>query len=154
MLGTAQGRKEQTDTPAEQNRGLLSSAVILLGLPCWLSGAESACSAGRPQLHPWSEGPLEKGRAAHSSAGRPQLHPWSEGPLEKGRAAHSGALAWETPWTEEPGGYSPWGRRASDTTERLAHAARFCRSVLCFFSFSPPLLTAFLSVLWICPTDF
>ena len=27
-----------------------------------------------------------------------------EDPLEKGRATHSNILAWEIPWTEEPGG--------------------------------------------------
>ena len=27
-----------------------------------------------------------------------------EDPLEKEMAAHSSILAWETPWTEEPGG--------------------------------------------------
>ena len=27
-----------------------------------------------------------------------------EEPLEKGMAAHSSILAWEIPWTEEPGG--------------------------------------------------
>ena len=37
-------------------------------------------------------------------------------------ATHSGILAWRTPWTEEPGGYSPWGCKESDTTEvDLAH---------------------------------
>ena len=59
-------------------------------------------------------------------------------------APHSSTLAWKTPWTEEPSipwrskwqstpallpgkshgrksliGYSPWGRKESDTTERL-----------------------------------
>ena len=29
--------------------------------------------------------------------------------LEKEMATHSSILAWEIPWTEEPGGYSPWG---------------------------------------------
>ena len=24
---------------------------------------------------------------------------------------HSSVLAWEIPWTEEPGGYNPWGRK-------------------------------------------
>ena len=36
---------------------------------------------------------------------------WSlgrEDPLEKEMAAHSSVLVWEVPWTEEPGGYSPW----------------------------------------------
>ena len=32
-----------------------------------------------------------------------------EDPLEKGMAPHSSILAWEIPWTEEPGRlYSPW----------------------------------------------
>ena len=43
-----------------------------------------------------------------------------EDPLEEGPATHSSLLAWRTPWTEEPGGYSPWGRAESDTTERLS----------------------------------
>ena len=31
---------------------------------------------------------------------------------------HSSILAWEIPWTEEPGGlYSPWDHKESDTTE-------------------------------------
>ena len=35
-------------------------------------------------------------------------------------ATHSSILAWRILWTEEPGaGYSPWGRKESDTTERL-----------------------------------
>ena len=32
-----------------------------------------------------------------------------EDPLEEGMATYSGVLAWRIPWTEEPGGYSPWG---------------------------------------------
>ena len=35
-------------------------------------------------------------------------------------ATHSSILAWEIPRTEEPGGYSPWGCRESDTTELLS----------------------------------
>ena len=42
-----------------------------------------------------------------------------EDPLEKEMATHSSVLAWEIPWTEEPGGCSPWGLWESDTTERL-----------------------------------
>ena len=41
-----------------------------------------------------------------------------EDPLEKEMATHSSILAWRIPWTEEPG-YSSWGRKESDTTERL-----------------------------------
>ena len=42
-----------------------------------------------------------------------------EDPLEKGMATHSSILAWEIPWTEESVGYSPQGRKESDTTEQL-----------------------------------
>ena len=34
-------------------------------------------------------------------------------------ATHSSILAWRIPWTEEPGKYSPGGRKESDTTEWL-----------------------------------
>ena len=34
-------------------------------------------------------------------------------------ATHSSTLAWQIPWTEEPGGLQPWGRYESDTTEQL-----------------------------------
>ena len=39
--------------------------------------------------------------------------------LEKEIATHSGILTWKIPWTEEPVGYSPWGHKELDTTERL-----------------------------------
>ena len=42
-----------------------------------------------------------------------------EDPLDKGMATCSSILAWRIPWTEEAGGYSPWGRKESDTTEQL-----------------------------------
>ena len=32
-------------------------------------------------------------------------------------ATHSSLLAWKIPWTEEPGGYSPWSHKESDMTE-------------------------------------
>ena len=32
-------------------------------------------------------------------------------------ASHSSILAWRIPWTEEPVGYSPLGRKEWDTTE-------------------------------------
>ena len=34
-----------------------------------------------------------------------------EDPLEEEMATHSSILAWGIPWTEELGGYSPWGCR-------------------------------------------
>ena len=41
--------------------------------------------------------------------------------MEKEMATHSSILAWKTPWTEEPGRYSPWGSKESDTTEWWNH---------------------------------
>ena len=32
-------------------------------------------------------------------------------------APHSIVLAWRIPWTEDPGGYGPWGHKESDTAE-------------------------------------
>ena len=34
-----------------------------------------------------------------------------EDPPEEGTATHPSTLAREILWTEEPGGYSPWGRK-------------------------------------------
>ena len=44
---------------------------------------------------------------------------WSlgrEDPLEKEMPTHPGILAWEIPWTEEPGGLQSMGSQESDTT--------------------------------------
>ena len=40
--------------------------------------------------------------------------PGWEDPLEKERATHSSILAWEIPWTEEPGGPQSTGSKESD----------------------------------------
>ena len=50
-----------------------------------------------------------------------------EHPLEKEMATHSSILAWRIPmdrgiWS----GYSPWGRKESDTTEWLSTSPRAC----------------------------
>ena len=47
-----------------------------------------------------------------------------EDPLEKEIATHSSTLAWKIPWTRNLVGYSPWGRKESDTTERLTYESR------------------------------
>ena len=39
-----------------------------------------------------------------------------EDPLEKEMATHSSILAWQTPWTDEPGGLQSMGSQESDTT--------------------------------------
>ena len=40
--------------------------------------------------------------------------------LEEGMATHSSVLAWRIPWRRSLVGYSPWGRKELDTTERLS----------------------------------
>ena len=42
-----------------------------------------------------------------------------EVPLEKKMTTRCSILAWEIPWTRSLAGYSPWGRKESDMTERL-----------------------------------
>ena len=42
-----------------------------------------------------------------------------EDPLEKEMAIDSSSLAWKIPLPVEPGSYSPWGHKESDTTKRL-----------------------------------
>ena len=42
-----------------------------------------------------------------------------EDPLEKGMTTHFSTLAWRVPRTQEPAGYSPWGHKELDTTDRL-----------------------------------
>ena len=42
-----------------------------------------------------------------------------EDPLEEEMAAHSSALAWRTPWTEEPGGLQSVG------SQRVGHTSAF-----------------------------
>ena len=59
---------------------------IILGFPGNLVGKESTCNTGDLGLIPGSGRPLEKEMATHSST-----------------------LAWEIPWTEEPGGLQSMG---------------------------------------------
>ena len=49
-----------------------------------------------------------------------------EDALKKALATHSGILDCRIPRTEEPGDYSPWGRKESDTTEQLFSAYTNC----------------------------
>ena len=68
-----------------------------LGFPGGSDGNESACNVGDPD--PQSLG--------------------QEDFQEKGIATYSGILSWRILWTESLVGYSPWGCKESDTTERL-----------------------------------
>ena len=61
-----------------------------------------------------------------------------EDPLEKGMATHSSILAWEIPWTEEPGGlYSLWGHKrvGHDSTTVICICVFVCVYVyVCVYS--------------------
>ena len=52
-----------------------------------------------------------------ANAGEAGLIPGSGRSLEKELAAHSSVLAWEIPWTEEPGGLLSVRSQESDMTE-------------------------------------
>ena len=59
-----------------------------------------------------------------------------EDPLEKRTTTHSSILAWRIPWT----GYSPCGRKESDTTEWLSLHSGFSRRDQNWFHFLTKLL--------------
>ena len=76
----------------------VSLSSLTHGLKCSLITGEEF----RGQLPRWHTGrvPLP----AQESQGTQALSLGQEGPLEEDMAAHSSVLAWEIPWTEEPGG--------------------------------------------------
>ena len=65
---------------------------MIMRLPRWLSGKESTCQCRRCVFDPW----------------------FRKLPPEKEMTTHFGVLAWEIPWTEEPGGpQSTWLQRVT-----------------------------------------
>ena len=50
-----------------------------------------------------------------ANAGDEVRSPGQEDPLKEEKAAHSSILAWEIPWTEEPGGLQSLGLQKSLT---------------------------------------
>ena len=70
------------------------------------------------------EDPLEEGMATHWASLvvqmvkiLPAMQKTQVPSLKKGLTTHSRILARRKPWTEELAGYSPGGRKESDTTE-------------------------------------
>ena len=55
-------------------------------------------------------------KASACNAEDAELMPGSARSLEKGNAIHSSILAWEIPWTEEPGGLQSMGFQKNQTT--------------------------------------
>ena len=50
-------------------------------------------------------------------------------------ATHSGILSWKIPGTEEPVGYSPWGHKELDTTERFSLSLHFRMQICEYLNF-------------------
>ena len=78
------------------------------------------------QLHNLTQWVMHSGSSdsKESACQIQEMKVWSldlEDPLKKEMATHSSILAWRIPWTEEPGGYHPWGRKESDATKWLTH---------------------------------
>ena len=74
---------------------------IHIALPWWLSGKKSACK--------------KKKKKICLQCMRHTFAPWVRKILEKEMATHPSILAWEIPWTEEP------GRLQSMGLERVGH---------------------------------
>ena len=71
----------------------MEQVIYLMGFPGGSVSKESSCNAGDPGLIPGWEDPPEKEMTTDSSI-----------------------LAWEIPWTEEPGGLQSMGSQESDMT--------------------------------------
>ena len=69
---------------------------------------------------------------------RPRNAVWSlswEDPLEEEIATHSSILAWEIPWTQEPGGLRPQDHKDLDMTEWLStHTHTHTHTIIIFIS--------------------
>ena len=95
--------KALSDSSYFSRQGLpdISIKSILRGELCVLRGELrlSGSHSGKESIH------LPKQRYK-----RHEFDPWvGEDPLEKEMAAHANILAWEIPWTEEPGGVTVHG---------------------------------------------
>ena len=84
------GRYNQLDSD-------LNLTSVPMGLPCGSDGKESACNAGRPRFNPWVRKILWGWE-------------WQSAPA---------FLFGEFHGQRSLANYSPWGRKESDTTERL-----------------------------------
>ena len=71
--------------------------------------------------HPWASLVGQSVRI-HLQVSRPRFDPWVwKDPLENKTATHSSILAWESSWTEGPGGLQSIGSQDLDTTWQLNH---------------------------------
>ena len=110
------------------------SIHTFLSFPDSSVGNESTCNAGDPISIPGLGRSAGEGISYSSIPGLPLWLSWRihlqcglipgstldwEDPLEKGKATHSSMLAWKI-GQRSLAGYSPWGHKELDTTERLS----------------------------------
>ena len=107
---------------------------LLRGCVCaYIVVSITTCHMGDWGSIPWWGGniPFWASLVAQMGKNLPEMQEtwvWSlgwEDLLEKGMATHSNIFAWRIPWTEEPAGYSLWGRKESDMTEWLTLSLHF-----------------------------
>ena len=90
---------EKSSRTLSLSREPLYSSKIISGLPWWLSGKESACQCRGLEFSPWSRK-------------IPWRRKWQPTPVFLPRKSHG---------QRSLVGYSPWGCKEPDVTERLTH---------------------------------
>ena len=97
---------------SEGLRKIVTSLEELFHHLFFLLSAKNYCLSGLPrQLMVKNPSSMQKTRI--QSLGQ-------EDPLKEEMATHSSILAWEIPWTEQPGRLQTMGLQESDTTEWLS----------------------------------
>ena len=101
----------------------LHISLQLADLPAELSTEHQAVRhtpSGCNESQQWQDGLPQVAQVAPANAGDMGSIPGSGKSSGKEMAPHSSILAWEIPWTEEPGGLQSMGvTKELDTTERL-----------------------------------
>ena len=148
----------------------ISPTLTSVDFPSSTVGKESACHAGDPCLIPGS------GRSAGEGIGYPLQFSWAflVAQLVKNPPAcrSPGFNPWvgKTPWRREQlptpvfwpgefhGLYSPWGRKESDTTERLSLSHLYLTTekttALTVWTLVDKVMSLFLIHSWVCPSSF
>ena len=85
-----------------------SLSHVRLFVTAWTAAYQAPLSMGFSRQEYWSGVPSPSPSAEY-------LWEFPLLPTEEDMATHSSILAWRIPWTEEPGGHTPWGHKEADT---------------------------------------
>ena len=89
------------------------------------------------------------GKESASKTGDLVFIPGSGRSLEKEMATHSSILAWEIPWTEEPGGLQSMGSQKTDATQQLKKQMKSTFALLLnFWNYQEPQLFYTILLKW------